>query len=79
MNATLELVDYISLRVAYVWHRMALTAMTLDDTVVIPPMPDPFDCSIPKRKWNKVMHPASSSGACHCVCVCTFVTYHDTA
>ena len=36
---------------------MALTAMTLDDTVVVPPAPDPFDCSISKRKWNKVMPP----------------------
>jgi len=79
MNATLEFVDYIRLRVAYVWHRMALTAMTLDDTVVVPPVPDPFDCSIPKRKWNKVMPPPHQAAVHVIVCVCTFVTYHDTA
>ena len=69
MNATLEFVDYIRLRVAYVWHRMALTAMTLDDTVVVPPVPDPFDCSIPKRKWNKVMPPRIKQ-RCMSLCVC---------
>ena len=37
------------------WYKFFLIAKAMDKKLVSPPEPDPSDCSITKREWNKVM------------------------
>ena len=37
------------------WYKLFLIAKAMDKKLVSPPEPDPSDCSITKREWNKVL------------------------
>ena len=35
------------------WYKLFLIAKAKDERLVVPPEPDPSDCSITKRAWNR--------------------------
>ena len=37
------------------WYKRVLIAKAMDERLVAPPEPDPSDCSITKRAWNKAV------------------------
>ena len=37
------------------WYKLFLIAKAKDERLVVPPEPDPSDCSITKRQWNKAV------------------------
>ena len=38
------------------WYRLFLIAKAMNERLVAPPEPDPYDCTITKREWNKKMY-----------------------
>ena len=37
------------------WYKLFVIAKAMDETMVAPPEPDPYQCSLSKRDWNKAL------------------------